>query len=254
LDTFVFIDDQPFEREEVRSGNPNVRVIDAANLEGLLDRSDFDVPITAEGSRRRIMYKEEEHRTVEFSRSNGNFIDFLRASQLKLIIRSLDKETMERAFELTQRTNQLNYGGRQLSKSDLEEIAALRTSRRGLVLSCRDRFGDYGIVGFVVVDISNWTIEDFFMSCRVQHKKVENTFMTYLAGLAQKQGSETIQVRFRPSKRNSPALETLTEMEFTRIQHSGDDQIFVPSTKISHADLVEVEDRSRSLYSDALIS
>jgi FkbH-like protein len=245
-DTFVFIDDQPFEREEVRSANPGVRVVDAASLETFLDRADLDVPITAEGSRRRMMYKEEVHRTIEFNKTNGKFLEFLRASQLKLTIQRLDDETMERAFELTQRTNQLNYGGRQLSKLELEKIATLKTSQRGLVLSCRDRFGDYGIIGFAVLDTSNWTIEDFFMSCRVQRKKVENAFVAHLAELAKSLAGDTIRVRYRPSKRNGPALEMLTEMKFERVRAPDDADLFVLSTRIPDADVVEVEDRAVS--------
>ena len=243
-DTFVFIDDQIFEREEVRSGNPDVRVVNSASLEGLLERDDFDVPITAEGSRRRVMYQEEEIRASEFNRTNGNFLEFLRESQLKLVIEGLDAGTIERAFELTQRTNQLNYAGRQVSRSELHETMILGASRRGLVLRCADRFGDYGIVGFAIVAISDWTIEDFFMSCRVQRKKVENALMAHLVRLAKSQGSDTIRVRYRPTKRNGPSLEILDEMKFERAGQVDEYYIFVASEQIPHANVVEVEDRT----------
>ena len=79
------------------------------------------------------------------------------------------------------------------------------------------------------------------MSCRVQRKKVENAFLGHLEGLAKSLGINTIRVRYRPSKRNGPALEMLTEMKFERVQFPDDEDLFVPSARIPDTDVVEVE-------------
>ena len=84
------------------------------------------------------------------------------------------------------------------------------------------------------------------MSCRVQRKKVENAFVAHLAELAKSLAGDTIRVRYRPSKRNGPALEMLTEMKFERVRAPDDADLFVLSTRIPDADVVEVEDRAVS--------
>jgi FkbH-like protein len=146
-----------------------------------------------------------------------------------------------------ERTNQLNYRGRRLPKRELREMSESQDSRRGLILSCHDRFGHYGIIGFAVVDLSNWSVEDFFMSCRVQRKKVEHAFMSFLDLLAAKQGAR-IKIRYRPSKRNEPALETLGEMDCECIERIDGEQVMTPRGRIECSDVVKIHDCSIALH------
>jgi FkbH-like protein len=244
LDTFAFLDDQAFEREEVLFSNSAIRTYDALDLKGLLDRPEFQVPVTAESKQRRLMYKVEEERDVAFSDTPGDFLTFLRGCQLQLIVRDLNNESIDRAFELTQRTNQLNYGGRRVQRVELEEIKLGRDRRRGLVLSCEDRFGDYGVIGFLVVDTSFWIVEDFFMSCRVQRKRVENALFALLQDLAKQQGADGIRVRYRPSARNAPALDTLNELGFRLAASNNNKDEYICPADISQADIVRVDNRT----------
>jgi FkbH-like protein len=246
-DTFVFVDDQAFEREEVISINRDVRVVDTGGLKDLLLQADFDVPVTEESARRRILYKEEEQRQLAFNNTHGNFINFLRMCDLTVSVSDLGVGTLDRAFELVERTNQLNYRGRRLPKRELQDILNSQDSRRGLVLSCHDRFGDYGIIGFAVVDLSNWMMVDFFMSCRVQRKKVEHALVSFLDLVAAKQGAR-IKIRYKPSKRNDPALETLGEMGCECIERIDDEQVMIPRERIEYSDVVKIHDRSTALH------
>jgi FkbH-like protein len=246
-DTFVFVDDQAFEREEVRSANESVRVVDINGLKDLLRQPDFDVPVTDESARRRILYKEEEQRQLAFNNIDGNFINFLRMCDLTLSVADLSVHTFGRAFELVERTNQLNYRGRRLSKRELQDILDRGDSRRGLVLKCQDRFGNYGIIGFAVVDLSNWTMVDFFMSCRVQRKKVEHALVSFLDSLAARRGAR-IRIMYKPSKRNAPALETLHEIDCECIEQIDGEQAMSPRGRIEYADVVKIHDESTALH------
>jgi FkbH-like protein len=246
-DTFVFVDDQAFEREEVRSTNQEVRIVDPDGLKDLLLQPDFDVPVTEESARRRILYKEEEQRQLAFNNTEGNFINFLRMCDLTVSVADPSGETFARAFELVERTNQLNYRGRRLPKRELEDILDGRDSLRGLVLSCQDRFGNYGIIGFAVVDLSKWTMVDFFMSCRVQRKKVEHAFVSFLDSLASRRGAR-IKIIYKPSKRNAPALETLHELDCECIDQIDGEQVMSPRGRIGYADVVKIHDRSIALH------
>ena len=246
-DTFVFVDDQAFEREEVRSTLADVRVVDADGLKDLLTQTDFDVPITEESAKRRIFYKEEERRQLAFNNTAGNFINFLRMCDLTVSLADLSAGTFDRAFELAERANQLNYRGRRLPKRELQEILDRQDSRRGLVLSCQDRFGDYGIIGFAVMDLSNWAMVDFFMSCRVQRKKVEHAFVSFLDSLAAQRGAR-VKIIYKPSKRNEPALETLRELDCECSERIDDEQVMIPRGRIEYSDVVKIENRSTVLY------
>ena len=62
--------------------------------------------------------------------------------------------TLKRVYELAQRTNQMNFSGGRYSAQRLSEILADKKFLDTYVLSCRDRFGEYGIIGFAIVDRS----------------------------------------------------------------------------------------------------
>jgi len=246
-DTFLFIDDQAFERHEVQAVHPEVEALDITAINTLLDHPRLDVPITREAERRRFMYREEEARETAMRSSSGAFLTFLKNCNLKLTIDDLNLTNLNRVFELTERTNQLNYAASRISRSHLE-AAMMRTSRhRGLVLSASDRFGDYGIIGFALLEPIRWSIESFFMSCRVQRKRVDHAFFGYLLALGAQRGKKRLSVNYRQTKRNSPSFEVLEQQ---MMFHSGDEhdgvQVFHHETAdvIPESDIVTVDDHS----------
>lgn len=246
IDTFVFVDDQPFERAEVQAALPAVTVLDAADIPDLTAMGCFDVPVTDESRRRRRMYQEEQQRVVAHAgHATEDFYDFLRDCMITLNVRRLDRSSFVRVQELAQRTNQLNYSGRRLSDSELNDLVDSDGPLVGLVLSASDRFGDYGIIGFAVVDQTSWTVRDFFMSCRVQRKTVEHAFFALLQKRAAAAGADTVHVTYQPTKRNMPARQALQEMNLatapvlTEAEGLSDYLISV-AVRIPHADIVSV--------------
>jgi len=77
--------------------------------------------------------------------------------------------------ELVQRTNQLNFSGNRYTRSDLEKLLS-EPGMFPFTIVCTDRFGDYGLVGFCLLDTTSNTITDMMYSCRVQAKHVEHAF------------------------------------------------------------------------------
>ena len=82
------------------------------------------------------------------------------------------------------------------------------------MLSCADKFGDYGVIGFAIVDVERFHVENFFMSCRVQHKKVDHAFFAWLIGRAMARGQDVVSTVFHFSGRNQSARQVLDEMKF----------------------------------------
>ena len=151
VDTLLFIDDQEFEREEVSSAWPQVRVVDAGDYRNLLARPDCNVPVSDESRSRRLMYRQEDQRTALQEAHSGDYIAFLKESGIQVEWAPLQEGNLQRVYELAQRTNQMNFSGNRYSMEQLRAVAG-DASLDTFVLRCRDRFGSYGIVGFSVVE------------------------------------------------------------------------------------------------------
>jgi FkbH-like protein len=242
--TFLFIDDQQFERAEVLSGHPDVRVVEQTRIGDLLNLPELDTPVTEEGRNRRAMYKVEDTRERAFQGTGTSFLDFLRSCSMELTISEVGAANTDRVFELSQRTNQLNYTGKASSRKDIEDLLSNSVfGKAGLVLSCSDKFGDYGVIGFVIVDMRHFHVENFFMSCRVQHKKVDHAFFAWLLERAMAQGRNRVSTTFHFSGRNQSAQQVLAEMEFSA---SADSDIYISPQLVDfpERDVVKVIDRT----------
>jgi FkbH-like protein len=212
LDAMAFVDDQAFEMEEVRGALPEVTVMDAARCEEIAEWAEFEAPATEESRRRRQMYREQEQRAAQLEDHGGDYFGFLRACAMEVTVRPLGEENLRRVYELAQRTNQMNFSGNRYAEEELRAI--LRGGkRRGLVIACRDRFGDYGIVGFAVVDARQPCLVDLMFSCRVQAKRVEHAVLTFLLQRFAA-GKKDFFAKYRRTERNAAAGKVFEEMGF----------------------------------------
>lgn len=193
VNAVAFVDDSPFELAEVADALPEVRCYDLDDLAGLTDRSEFDVPVTVEASRRRHMYQEASTRQAYEVGFVGPRSEFLRSLDMRLSVRKTRSEDLVRAAELTQRTHQLNTTGLQLSA---DQLAHLIDDPDSLVwsISLTDRFGDYGVIGLVVVALEKrqWRIRLFLMSCRVMGRNVGGAVLALLAERASAAGRDLV--------------------------------------------------------------
>lgn len=179
IESLAFVDDQPFEREEVRSAHPHVAVVDAADAGQLLSRPECQVPITEESQHRRAMYQQEKERQLVQESFDGDYGTFLQECKIKVTLTKLTGENLERVYELAQRTNQMNFSGARYPREQLTELGQSH-AHETFVIRCTDRFGSYGIVGFAVVDVQEPRLMDLMFSCRIQGKRVEHAFLAYL--------------------------------------------------------------------------
>ena len=214
IDSFVFVDDQAFERGEVREAHPSIRVLPDTMASELPTQSICDVAITAESKSRRRLYQAEALRTATFQTSKTDYCAFLRSCNIVLDVAPAKQADREQIYELSQRTNQLNFCGTKYSGDMVDKLISDVSNMRTLVLRCVDKFGEYGVIGFAVVDFSNGLVSDFFMSCRVQRKYVENAFFATLAPKMLKAGNRHLLVRVRRTERNGASFEMLKQLGF----------------------------------------
>lgn len=211
LDSFIFIDDNPVECAEVRAACPEVLTLewpeDADRARLLLDHTwELDIRGATEEDRRRTQLYKEEFSRQELQTQALTFRDFIASLELVVDIASLTPEDIKRASQLTLRTNQFNFTTRRRDESDLQALTAsgrhdIRTVR------VRDRFGDYGLVGLLIVEASDdeLLVDTFLLSCRVMGRGVEHRMMAELGAIATARDLDRVRIRIEPTKRNTPA-------------------------------------------------
>ena len=215
LDSFVFLDAQPFERGEVGEAHPYVTVLAETEALTLLDRPQFDVPVTPESKGRRALYAVEAQRALAAESAAGDMDQFLRNCDLVLTVSALSPEDAERVYELSQRTNQLNIAATRYSRDDVAAMLSDENGGEAWTLRCADRFGDYGLIGFAYGTPKTGHIRDFFMSCRVQRKRVEAAFFAWLAARYHVAGAEALSITYQKAARNGPARDLFLGLGFT---------------------------------------
>ena len=179
--TVLFVDDNPSNRAHVAAAIPGIQVIGETEIAALLDN-----PLLAgkpdPGFSRLRHYKLLEQRHAAKVGANDDPAAFLRDSDIRATIIYDVENHLDRAIELINRTNQLNFTKRRLPddreravKELMNQIAPFY-ARAGLV-AVSDRFGDYGIVGFFLVQgltaHENVELHHFCFSCRTLGMGVE---------------------------------------------------------------------------------
>ena len=190
LDTCAFIDDQPFERDEVRHFLPEVTAIDAADIDELLTMPRMQPRfVTSESRIRRKMYHADIRRNQSESEFPGSREDFLEKLGMCMTIRRAVDSDLRRAEELTIRTNQLNATGRMYS---YEELAQLVSSSDHLLLvaELEDRYGASGTIGLALIQRGPEValLKLLIMSCRVISRGVGGVMLSYILQYARRRG------------------------------------------------------------------
>jgi FkbH-like protein len=204
IDTLMLVDDSEFELDQVQSVCAGVRVLRADRYLELTAMPECQSPATEESANRRKLYQQEAIRESLAQSFGGDYLAFLASCNIEMELDHLSAGNMERVHELTQRTNQMNFSGTRYERKVLEQVAAA-PHLDTYVISCRDRFGSYGIVGFSIVDSREPRMTDLMFSCRVQAKRVEHAFLAYLLKRYTRLGVSDFRANYRKTPRNAPS-------------------------------------------------
>lgn len=208
FDSMVFVDDNPFERGMVKEAIPGLDVPELPDdpvdylpyLQGL---NLFEtVSYTAEDGRRTALYQQEAER-ASYQRIYKNEADYLAGLGMTATIKPLDAFTVPRAAQLSQRSNQFNL--RTVRYTEAEVLALASTPDYfPFTVSLTDKFGDYGIISFVVLKKEGEAlfIENWMMSCRVLKRGVEETVLNGIVAIAKEAGCNTVVGEYLPTAKN----------------------------------------------------
>lgn len=203
MDAILFIDDQEFELEEVKTTHPSINCLHADQYQTLVDNPLLNPRfITVDSTRRRKMYQDEYRRKQAESEYKGPSEEFLASLDMKFSIYPAEEEDLKRAEELTVRTNQLNATGKTFS---YEELNLLRQSEDHQLLVCEliDKYGSYGKIGLALIHMKEeyWRLEMMLMSCRVVSRGVGTVLLSYIMQEA-KANNKLLLADFRDTGRN----------------------------------------------------
>jgi FkbH-like protein len=222
MDSIAFIDDSPFEREQMKAVFPEVRVYDENIFEQLLYLPEFQPEfVTRESKDRTRFYIQEDQR--QQAQNTMAKADFLDQCEFKIGIERMQPYEVDRVTELIQRTNQLNTSIKRYTKDQIIFISRDQTLDI-FVVHVLDKFGDYGLVGVCIGKRNNnvYEIDTLLFSCRVMSRGVEDCTLTSVLRYAEEQGFERVTARFTKGPKNDQMRAILSSNNFVESGAEGD--------------------------------
>lgn len=227
LDSLVFVDDNPAERDIVRRELPEVAVPelpeDIADYPACVAAAGyFDaVSFTSDDAARGRSYALNAERKVAMTQATD--IDgYLRGLEMQLSATRIGVAELPRCTQLINKTNQFNLTTRRYSEAEVERIAN-DPQAIALAVRLKDKFGDNGLISVVLarpdpcVGASERLIDSWLMSCRVLGRQVEQAVLEVLAGLAVESGCTALIGEYRPTPRNGMVAEHFPRLGFEPI-------------------------------------
>lgn len=224
MDSIVFIDDNPFERNLVRQIIPDVEVPElpedpALYLQFLQECNYFEtISFTGEVSDRTKLYKAEFERT-KLKMSFESIDDYLKGLDMIGRAKPFEESKFSRIAQLTQRSNQFNLRTVRYTDSDIKRIA-YDDNYLTIYYSLRDRFGDHGLVGVIIMkkeSSDELFIDTWLMSCRVLKRGMEEFIVNRLIEVAEKNGFKKVYGEYIPTAKNSMVKDIYKTMGFEEI-------------------------------------
>ena len=222
LDSFVFVDDNPTERELIKQQLPMVAVPDFPMqpyglplLYEQLVKTYFSVySLTDEDLKKTEQYRQNASR----AQSQAQFTDmedFLRSLEMQLTIEAASNITVPRIAQMTQKTNQFNLTTHRYSENDIRQM--MSNGAIIYTLAVRDRFGDNGITGLIIINPQG-EIDTLLMSCRVLGKGIEEAFIRSVLNRVER---KELKATYIPTEKNGQVADFYDKVGFELVSTEG---------------------------------
>ena len=210
MDSIVFLDDNPFERNLVKSAIPDITVPDLPEdpsqyLEYIKALNLFETASYSEADKMRTKQYQEEMGRVNLQKQFSSYSDYLGSLEMVAEARPFDKFHFSRIAQLTQRSNQFNLRTIRYTEQEIEEIAS-NNYYITLYFTLKDKFGDYGLIAVIILDkIAEDTlfVSEWLMSCRVLKRGLEEFIMDEVIRLAKKAGYVKVMAEYIRTPKNN---------------------------------------------------
>lgn len=207
LDSFVFIDDNPTERELIKQSLPMVSVPD-------FPQQPYELPmffkqivedyfkvyaVTDEDKQKTEQYKQNAQR-AQLQASFADFDAFLESLNIQILIEQANEFNIPRIAQMTQKTNQFNLTTHRYT--DMDICGFLERGWKVWCMSVADRFGDSGITGTIMIT-PDAEVDTFLLSCRVLGKGIEVAFVKKVLEILNQEGVKVLSAKYTPTSKNS---------------------------------------------------
>jgi FkbH-like protein len=229
LDSMVFIDDNPTERELVKQILPDVATpdfpiqpYDLPNFSAKLVSDYFQAyNITEEDLNKTKQYKLNTERAV-FKKSFDDFNQYLISLEISILIEKASALSIPRIAQMTQKTNQFNLTTYRYTEGDIKEF--IKNDDWVYTIDIKDKFGGNGITGLMIIELDNSTarINSFLLSCRVLGKGIEVAFISYLLYKLKESGIKKVFAEYIPTPKNSQVKDFYEKVGFKSISLEND--------------------------------
>ena len=238
LDSMVFLDDQPAERELVKNFIPEIAVPDfpaapyqlPVFLKALRDEY-FCVYLAREEDRGKTEQYKQNAQRHQLQQQFTDIDDFIKSLEIETTIRLNAEADFPRIAQMSQKTNQFNLTGKRYTDLEIKDFA----SRHGMIfsLSVKDKFGDSGLTGAAVITATgnDAHIDNLFLSCRILGRKIEKTFMEQIIWSLREESFENVTACYNKMPKNQSVAEFYDSVGFSKTSESETGKIYVYSLR-----------------------
>jgi len=221
FESIVFLDDNPYERNLVKDNIPNITVPelpkDPSNYLNFLYEENLFETVSVSGlDKDRTKLYQTEYKRVKSKSNFTDLSDYMSSLEMISKVELLNTFNIPRVSQLSQRSNQFNLRTIRYSEEELSDIMK-SNNKYGLVFDLKDRFGDHGIISFVILTLTSSDkifIENWAMSCRVLERGMENFIINYLQEFCVSKNIEIIIAEYIETAKNSIVRDLYLKLGF----------------------------------------
>src|SRR3984893_15149074 len=227
LDSFAFLDDSDYEREQMHQVLPEVLILNESpdpmqTLRALWETDAFDAFLVS---------NEDRHRHEGYALSGARNAEahqddleaFLKSLEMEATIEEIGPSNMERVVTMLGKTNQFNLTTRRHSRAQVQAVLDLPGSIP-LALRLRDKFGDQGIIAVLLAiptgNGGTMAVDSFLVSCRALGRGVEDALWAAMLRRAHRQNVRRLEAEYIPTARNSIVASLYHRLGLQRIEHN----------------------------------
>lgn len=239
LDSFVFLDDNPAEREQMKAECPEVAVIefpkDSSQLPETVERAYYEyflsLEVTGEDTKKTAMYRAESQRKAEMSASTS-VEDFLKKLEMEMDVHFMKAEEEKRVTQLTNKTNQFNVTTKRYSEEEIHSLA-FSVGSDIITVHMADKYGDQGLVAVLILKYEGdeAEIDTFLMSCRVMGRNAEIEIVSNIKRMLKKKGISVVRATYLKTAKNAPVAELFERLGFEVLVSAEDRKDYSASTE-----------------------
>lgn len=226
LDSFVFVDDNPTERELIKQMLPMVEVPDfpaqpyelMSFFKQLVEDYFKVYSVTDEDKKKTEQYKQNAAR-AQAQNAFADFDSFLESLDIQITIEAANEFNIQRIAQMTQKTNQFNLTTHRYTDTDVRGF--VDAGWKVWCISVADKFGDNGITGAIMVK-PDGEIDTFLLSCRILGKGIEVAFVKKILAMLAELSMGNLTAKYLPTAKNAQVKEFWEKVGFTCVSQAED--------------------------------